>query len=247
MIDEKTFLRLPHKFKDDIYIYPPLVNEIIGNDLFPIYDKLLTQSQEEIEDDFVEQKKDLIQVPTPFQYLFAYAAQSLEHKALVQGAITFFVKQDVALLEDAQIIVIGNLEELIANAKDINDIPRIAESEFFAFQNLVRKSLGKKVVEPPNPKEHPKIKAMKAKARYRDKIKAKNGIGISFCTSLISLCCMGIGITPLNIGELSYATVTALIQQWQAKDSYETGVRSLQAGADRKKVNPKFWIRNLEE
>jgi hypothetical protein len=30
-----------------------------------------------------------------------------------------------------------------------------------------------KIVELPNPNEHPKIKAMKAKARYRDKIKAK--------------------------------------------------------------------------
>jgi hypothetical protein len=30
-----------------------------------------------------------------------------------------------------------------------------------------------KIVEPPNPNEHPKIKAMKAKARYRDKVKAQ--------------------------------------------------------------------------
>jgi hypothetical protein len=29
------------------------------------------------------------------------------------------------------------------------------------------------MVEPPNPNEHPKIKEMKRKARYRDKVKEK--------------------------------------------------------------------------
>ena len=51
---------------------------------------------------------------------------------------------------------------------------------------------------------------MKAKMRLRDRVKAKKGGGISLSTSLLSLCCMGIGITPLNIGELPYASLSAL-------------------------------------
>jgi hypothetical protein len=66
-----------------------------------------------------------------------------------------------------------------------------------------------KPVEPPNPNEHPKIKAMKAKARYRDKVKAKQNAknGITLFTTMASICCMGIGLTPLNIGEISYVAM----------------------------------------
>ena len=48
---------------------------------------------------------------------------------------------------------------------------------------------------------------MKAKARYRDKIKAKKGNGLDLGTTLVSICCMGIGLTPLNIGKISYASI----------------------------------------
>lgn len=69
---------------------------------------------------------------------------------------------------------------------------------------------------------------MKAKARYRDRIKAKQKTGgISFSTMLESICCMQIGITPLNIGEMSYAASHAILTRWQAKDKYETEIRTL--------------------
>ena len=87
---------------------------------------------------------------------------------------------------------------------------------------------------------------MKAKARYRDRVKAKNGNGISLETTLSSICCMGIGITPLNVGELSYASLDMLMQRRQMKESYELDIQSLLAGADSKKVKPKYWIKNLD-
>ena len=87
---------------------------------------------------------------------------------------------------------------------------------------------------------------MKALARYRDKIKAKQGGGINLITSLAAICCMGIGITPLNIGEMSYAAVSILINTYQNKEKYEIDIASIQAGANSKKVNPKYWIKNLD-
>jgi len=90
---------------------------------------------------------------------------------------------------------------------------------------------------------------MKAKARYRDKIKAKQmaKTGLSLFSSMASICCMGIGLTPLNIGEMSYIAMEAIISQYQAKEKYEVDIDSLLAGADSKKIKPKYWIRNLEE
>ena len=58
---------------------------------------------------------------------------------------------------------------------------------------------------------------------------------------------MGIGITPLNIGELSYAAVIGLLNRYQEKEQYDLDVDSLLAGADSKKVKPKYWIRNSNE
>ena len=57
------------------------------------------------------------------------------------------------------------------------------------------------------------IARIKAKARERDRIKAKQQSknGISLETTLTAICCMGIGITPLNIGEMSYAAISPIM------------------------------------
>jgi hypothetical protein len=83
-------------------------------------------------------------------------------------------------------------------------------------------------VEPPNPNEHPKVKEMKRKARYRDKVKAKQAAkskdGISLFTTLVSICCMGLGITPLNIGEMSYVAIESILKKYQEKEKYDLDI-----------------------
>jgi hypothetical protein len=55
---------------------------------------------------------------------------------------------------------------------------------------------------------------------------------------------MGIGITPMNIGDMSYAAVDPLMRMMQNKEKYDIDIRSLLAGADSKKVKPKYWMQN---
>jgi hypothetical protein len=88
---------------------------------------------------------------------------------------------------------------------------------------------------------------MKAKARYRDRVKAKKGLGLKLLSTISSICCMGYGLNPLNIGELSYAAIPVLLATYQEKEKYDIDIRSLLAGADSKKVKPKYWIRNLDD
>ena len=126
------------------------------------------------------------------------------------------------------------------------------ESNYFDFQNSIRRACGDKPVKPPepfDPDEDPRIRRIKEKARERDRIKARQGNknGISFDTCLVAICCMGIGITPLNIGEMSYAAVGPLMKVMQDKEKYDIDIRSLLAGADSKKVKPKYWIRNSDK
>ena len=53
-------------------------------------------------------------------------------------------------------IIVGNLQEVLKEAKTIDDLVFIKEEEFFDFQNLIRVSTGKKPVEKPAEAPAPK-------------------------------------------------------------------------------------------
>ena len=231
----------PEEFKELCMVYPPKVRDTF-NKKFHLYAQILTISQEEIEDEYVEKKLDTSQLLNPFEYLLNTAYNDPEFKVYIEEAFYFFIHEPVTFLFEQKEIVIGEISEI----KGLEELRLLGEEDYFDFQNLIREALGRDTVEPPNPNEDPRIKAIKAKARYRDRIKAKSGKGITFKTTLTSICCMGIGITPLNIGELSYAVIPVLLNTYQAKEKYSLDIESLLAGADAKKVKPEYWIRNLD-
>ena len=249
MSKELFFIGEPVFFKKDVYIYPPTVKQVAANSNFNSYSRILTYSQEEIEDIYVKEGKDIEVFPTPIEFLLNNCYHSKEYEKICKQAFEFFIKKPVDFLYDKKEILIGSLTDVLKELKSMEELVTISEKEFFDFQNLIRESVNQKIVEPPNANEHPKVKAMKAKARYRDRIKAAQNAknGITFFHTLASICCMGLGITPLNIGEMSYVAMEALLNQYQVKEKYQVDIDSLMAGADSKKVKPKYWIRNLEE
>ena len=246
MINPSTFLGEPSWFKNICQIYPPKVKDVVTNQDFSNFQTILLISAEEIEDLFVENKQEMDTYPTPLEFLLANCYNNKNYEELTKKAFMFFIREKITILYDLKAIWIGDTAEL-SNIDNLQQLRLLNEENFLDFQNSIRKALGEKPKELPNPNEDPRVKRIKAKARYRDRIKAKQGKGIGFSTSLTSICCMGIGITPLNVGELSYAAVSELINRYQEKEKYETDVSSLIAGADSKKVKPKYWIRNLED
>lgn len=251
MNKELFFIGEPAQFKPGIVIYPPTVKEVITNPHYSIYSRLLTYSQEEIEDEFIENKQTLKVYPTPIEFLLNNSYHDKKYEKACKDSFRFFIHQEVEFLYEEKTIVIGKLTDVIQNMSSLEDLITLKEDEFFDFQNAIRECIGKKMVEPPNPDEHPKVKEMKRKARYRDKVKAKQMAkskdGISFFTTLVSICCMGIGITPLNIGEMSYIALESIFRKYQEKEKYQLDIDSLLAGADSKKIKPKYWIKNFEE
>ena len=251
MSKESFFIGQPVPFKKGIKIYPPMVKEVIVEPFYGHYCKILTQSQEDIEDQFLEENKTLEVYPTPLEFLLNNSYHNSDFEKICRNAFKFFLHEEVTFIYEQKLIVIGEINEVVKNAKTLNDLVLLTEKDFFDFQNLIRESVGKKPIEPPNPNEHPKIKEMKRKARYRDRVKekqaAKNKDGITLFTSLVSICCMGLGITPLNIGEMSYVAIDSILRKYQEKEKYQLDIESLLAGADSKKIKPKYWIRNFEE
>ena len=244
MNKENFFIGQPVPFKKGIDVYPPMVNQVIKNPNYSFFSRVLTYSQEEVEDEFVAAKKNLDVFPTPFEFLLNNSYHSKEYEELSKQAFEFFTHQKVTFLYEQKTILFGDLKEIIKKIENVDELKNLVvlkEEEFFDFQNLIRESINKKLIEPPNPNEHSKIKAMKAKARYRDKIKAKQAVknGITLLTSLAAICCMGLNITPLNVGEMSYVALETIISTYQNKEKYELDISSLLAGADSKKVK---WI-----
>lgn len=247
MIDVRTLLQLPRNFKGLCDIYPPTLNQVVKEDKFSIYEKMLTISQEEIEDEYVEQKRDLKDLLNPFEYILNNAYNNKSFELLLREAFDFFIKEPVYFLYEQKMIIIGSMEKELSNIKSIDELRILKEEDYFDFQNLIRLSLGKDTVSKPDPDEDPRVKRIKAKARYRDKIKAKQGKGLQLSSTIISICCMNVGLNLLNIGEISYASLSPIIRYYQEKEKYETDIDSLLAGADKKKIKPKYWVRNIDE
>ena len=251
MSKELFFINEPSQFKHGIKIYPPTVKDVITCEDYEIYNRILTYSQEEIEDEFLEEKKTLEVYPTPFEFLLNNSYHYKEYENKAKGAFKFFIHEEVTFLYEQKIIVVGNIEEVLKNLQSLDDLIVIKEEEFFKFQNIIRECIGKKPIEPPVIDEDPGVAEIKRRARYREKLKAKkaakNKDGITLYTVLVSICCMGLGITPLNIGEMSYVAIDSIMRKYQEKEKYNLDIDSLLAGADSKKIKPKYWIRNFED
>lgn len=252
MIDAAYFIGAPKEFKKLCLIFPPTIKEVVANSKFGQLLQILTVTQEDLEDEFHDKLSDTEKVPTPFEFLLANCYHNKDFEELARDAFLLFTKQKVSFLYEQKIIVFGDLEQLLADKISIESWNCLFEKDYFDFQNEIRRSCGNKIVDPPTPEdptEDPRIRKMKAKARYRDRIKAKKGTtnGISLVTCIIAVCCMGIGVTPVTIGEMSYAALNALMAMYQEKEKYDIDIRTVLAGADPKKVKPKYWIRNLKD
>ena len=252
MIKECVFLGLPFEYKNLCKIYPPTVGEMIGNSKAKIYQSLLTITQEDIEDQLygVNGATEKDTIPTPFEYLVNQAYQSQENQKLIKDAFYFFIKEDINFVFEKKQIIIGNLKELVSKIETLEDLeklPMLTEENYFDFQNHIRAALGEKMLEDYRRDKDPRVRRIKAKARYRDRVKAKRKKGNSIEISMIAICCMNVGISPLNIEKLSYGAMSRIMAVYQGKEKYEIDIQSLLAGADKKKVKPKYWITEPEE
>lgn len=236
MNTENAFFGMPIEIDGVCLIYPPTIKDIvqISYEVFNIYSSFLTKSQDELDDSMKEEK--LEDIPTPFVFLLTLMLLSPEMEKMIKNAFKFFLKEEVLPLYDLQMIVIGKPMDKRCLTAD----------NFFDFQNGIRASIGLSLLEKPNPNEHPKVRRFKALQRERDRIKAKNNkTTITKLTTLItSICCMNMGVTPMNVQDMTMAAINMLIERYNEKDSFETRVAAMLAGAseDKDKLN---WIRDL--
>lgn len=239
-MSSRFFLGNKVSFKNLCYIYPPTVNDVVNNPKYYLYRDIITISQEDIIDENEESFKG--KVLSPFKYLMKNMLINKEMAKFVREAFLFFTKEKTLPLYESNAIMFGDITDLVG-MESVEDVKLLKEEDFLVFQNLIRESVNIEAMEEYDFEADPRIQEMKAKARYRDKVKSKQG-GVSLEAILEALCCMGIGITPLNIGELSYAAAIKIFEACSRKEKYELDIKSLLAGADSKKVKPEHWIKH---
>ena len=251
MINDKIFLGFPIDFQDICKIYPPTVNDVVSNEDFTTYQALFTISQEDLDKAYL-MDEDITQIPTPFQYLLMNYYQDEEVKLKIEQAFINFIHEPVTIVPEIEMLLIGKSEEELDPDVDLENPRLLTKENYFDFQNCIRLAMGMEEINPPNPEEEnldPRIKRYKMKIKEHNEIVAKKKAKTAptFGTLLAAICCMGIGLNPLNIGEISYACVHWLIAMEQQKEEYDVDIRALLAGADSKKVKPKYWIKNIDE
>ena len=251
MIDERILLGFPIDFKGICQIYPPTVNDVVGNKDFGIYQSLFTMTQEELDKAFLQDER-VTQVPTPFKYLLINYYQDEKVRQKIHEAFTFFIHEPVTIVPEIEMLLIGKSEDELDPNVDLEEPRLLTEENYFEFQNIVRQVMGTEAEKKPDPEEEnldPRIKRYKMKIKQSEELlkKKKSKQAPTLGTLLTAICCMGIGLNPLNIGEISYACVHWLITMEQQKEEYDIDIRALLAGADSKKVKPKYWIKNIDE
>lgn len=248
MTNPCAFIGVPIKFGTICSVYPPTVKDIISDETLLQGYKLLTQTQEDVEDLIEEIGKGKIeQLPSPFEYILINMYHNSDFRRLITSGIESFTHEKITVIYERALILFGTEEVLLAET-DVTKYRYLSADNFFEFQNMLRTAMGDPVAVPADPNESPLVKQIKAKSRKRMRQIAKNKKGgVSLTASLCAICCMGIGLTPLNVGEISYASVGLIINMYQQKEKYQTDVDSLLAGADPKKVKPKYWIRDKSD
>ena len=246
-----VFIGQPLHFRKGIDVYPPLIKDMLSLTYYSSAVQIFTTSQEDIWDMIAEKNgkapdgTPITDAPTPFELMLNNQYHHPEIMKITEKAFELFTHEKVRIIPESKIILFTNgIEEV----KEARFLRTIEESDFFDFQNLVRQVVGKDPVEPPNPHEKPKIAIIKAKGRLRERIKQKKGNqnSISLDTLLGALCCMNLGLNPLNIGEIPYPSAARLFELAQDKEKYETDLRIATAGFGNSKVKPKYWIKNSD-
>lgn len=240
IVEGLAYINAPYNFNDICFIFPLTVGQVLV--LERQYDmalQLLT-----IDRSFIIQKTrnvhgddfDISQVPTPFEYLMVSCGLNKEVEEQVEKAFATFIREEVTILPSVRQIIVGSpLDKRILNEKNFDD-----------FQNILRLQNKMPFIEPIPEDETPRAKKFREKRELRDAIKRKqqSANASTFLELMSAMCAYGVGITPLNIKELSLFSLYHQLGVNGSKERYETEMNFLYGGADPKKLKPKYWITN---
>jgi hypothetical protein len=238
-IESLAFVGAPYLFNEICFIYPLSVGKVLAlQDKYSIYLQLLTLDRSSIIRILKSKNIELEsgKVPDPFDFLMKSCELDSKFLLELEDAFRTFIQEGITILASIGNIVVGPPED-----KRIID-----RSNFSDFQNILRLQNKMSQVDKIPEDESEKARYFREKRELRDAIKRKQeSAHAPSLTGLMSaLCVYGIGITPLNIKDISLFTLYTLLGVSGSKERYESEMEFLYGGADPKKLKPKYWRNN---
>lgn len=241
---EACFIGAPLLLEDVCLIKPMTVLDKIRLGMkYDSYLSLLTISSEDIEDillNKIGEEGKFLEKITPFDYLMLSAEYNNSFFIELKEAFSTFIREEIFIVPKAKIVLVGKMEE----QKIIN------KDNFSRFQEILRiqnhLDTPEEIPENENYMQRKfrlrrkQLKEAKAKQAKKDEHTPR------FVDLMSSLCVMNVGITWDNIKDLPLFTFYELLGRNQKKEKYDLDIRSLLAGADKKKVKLEYWISKNE-
>lgn len=236
-IESLAFVNAPYLYENICLVYPLTVGNVLSlQEKYDIALQILTIDRIKISN-LLKEKGIIVEefkIPEPFDYLLDSAELNDSFLLELKNAFRTFIKEEITILFDLRKIVIGS-----ANEKRI-----LNSSNFPQFQSILRIQNKIPEVTPIPEKESDIARKFREKREQRDLIKRKQESknAPSFTTLMSALCAYGSGITPLNIKDISIFSFYTLSHINSARERYDIEMHYLYAGADPKKLKPKYWI-----
>ena len=239
----KAYFNYPYAFSSVCLVYPLTIGKImgeIGQLNYSSYLSILTMDEFDIAQNL---KRKGIEIDpstiNAFKFIIDSAKRDYSFLLEVKSAFRTFVREEITILFDEYIIVIGDVEE-----------KRFITSENFGeLQNIVRVQNKKAVKEDPPPNESPIRRKFRLRAEYRDAIKrnqkSNDPNAPDFLALMSSFSCYKNGLTPEMLKNYSFFAFKEDFERHQLKEKYSIDVKSILAGADPKKVKPEPWIKKI--
>lgn len=232
----KALAGLPIEMSDNsCIIYPRTLKEIaeIGLTTYFKYVNLLTLTQSEI-------KHMIKEEVSPFTFLFLNSNYKEEFKKEFENALVFFIQEPILLLEEMETISIGSFEE----SRMLSEENFLEFQEILRFQNFIDTEIVKYSGENEAAK---RIKDRLAKAKEKversKREREKTDIELS---DLIGSLSIKSSLSINDVWNLSYYTFNDQFKRMRLLESYQTGLQSIMAGADPKKIKLQDWIQSIQ-
>ncbi len=232
----KMLAGLPILMSDNLcLIYPASLIEIakLNVETYFRYVNLLTLDSKEV-------KRIIGEELTPFNFLFMNSLYKEEFKNLFIEALEFFTKEKVLFLDELETIAFGNFEESRL----------LTEDNFSEFQSIIKAQnfIEEDVVKFTGENEAAKhIKSRLEKGRQTvERIKRKKESGTIELADLVGSLSINSTINIVDVWNISYYTFNDQFKRMRLLEQYDTGLRSIMAGADPKKIKLQDWIRNIQ-
>lgn len=232
----KALASLPIELSDGAcLIYPAKLIEIaeLGIEEYFKYVNLLTLSASEV-------KQMLKEDITPFNFLFMNSIYKENFGKEFEKALTFFTRESILLLPDLEAISIGNFEDSrMITEENFTEIQNIIKFQNFIFDDIV-KFKGEN-----ESAKHIKDRLAKAKEKVEraKRVREESKIEIS---DLVGSLTSKTSLNILEVWNISYYSFNDQFKRMRILESYETGLQSLMAGADPKKIKLKDWIQSIQ-